>query len=464
MRKALVYLVIIFSISIHARGQIPEEARISTLPENAKSFLQLNIGSDQKVSILQDNAGDKQVSMDLDFRPRAELRNGYQQLPNDTTRASFFINQRVRLGLNYQVEKHFGFRFSIQDLRVWGQQDPRSTTPSTLQVFEAWVEPYLYKNFSIRIGRQKLSFDNQRLFAENDWRISGCTHDAINFRYYDTNISSELALAFNQSSEQIFGTNYSPDGFTNYKFLAVDYFRYRPADKFILSAINASDGYQQKNNTGKINYRFTNGGRIEFENKSFYMTFSGYYQWGKDPSGKSLSAWYMQPEIRYAIPAGITFRAGTEVFSGNSTGSTITTDHSFVPLYGTNHRFNGSLDLITKFPTDIGNAGLVNPYLSIMQNFGKNIELRGDFHSFHSYGTYVKDGTSYKKFLGIENDWTITYKPDNTTKLEGGISYARMSESFEVIKNAGHGSHNKTPLWFYFQVSFKPRLFSVSFN
>lgn len=61
-----------------------------------------------------------------EFRPRAEVRNGYRHLRNDTTRAAFFISQRSRIHFHYQ-RPGLIFHTSIQDVRVWGEDDPRST-------------------------------------------------------------------------------------------------------------------------------------------------------------------------------------------------------------------------------------------------------------------------------------------------------------------------------------------------
>jgi hypothetical protein len=145
---------------------------------------------------------DKKLRIDAEVRPRTEFRNGYQQLRNDTTTAAFFTNQRIRLSANYIFDNRFAMQFSIQDLRVWGQQDPRSTS-ATLQIFEGWVEPYITNKFSVRVGRQRLVYDNQRLFAENDWRLSAAVHDALNFRYNSARLTSTLEQTMLQRDLQI---------------------------------------------------------------------------------------------------------------------------------------------------------------------------------------------------------------------------------------------------------------------
>lgn len=405
---------------------------------------------------------DKKLRIDAEFRPRTEFRNGYQQLRNDTSTNAFFTNQRLRLSANYTFNSRFVMQVSIQDLRVWGQQDPRSTSAS-LQLFEGWAEAYITNKFSIRVGRQRLIYDNQRLFAENDWRLSAAVHDALNFRFYTSKLSSELALAFNQSSERYFGTDYAPSGFSNYKFLAVSYIRYKINDLSSLTGINSTDGYQDKTDPEKINFRYTLGGRFEWEMDGFYSTVSAYYQGGKNNSGKNLSAWYVQPEIRFTSPKNFVARIGAEIFSGNNNGTTNLTDHSFVPLYGVAHRFNGSMDLITKFPTDVAGAGLVNPYLFLIQPLSAKFELRTDFHTFHlQQNYYTINDIKTDRYLGFENDFLITYKPNAVTKVDLGVSYMLPTETFEIVKNSGNSKYNLT--WIYLSLTFRPQLLGINFK
>jgi hypothetical protein len=314
---------------------------------------------------------------------------------------------------------------------------------------------------SARIGRQKLIYDNQRLFAENDWRLGGGVHDALNLRYYAPKISSELALAFNQNAERFYGTDFNP-GFTFYKFLAVNYVRLVPHKNIILTALNSTDGYQDSSNPEKINFRYTLGGRIEFEKGWLYTTFSGYYQGGKNNTGMELSAWYIQPEARITTKSGLIARIGVEVFSGNDNHVSEPTDGSFVPLYGVAHRFNGSMDLIVKFPNDVKGAGLVNPYLFLIQPILKKLEIRSDLHTFYLQQDYYLNEQKIDRYLGFENDWLLTYRPNQITKIDLGVSYMIPTESFEIVKNSGSSQYNLT--WVYLSVTFKPVLFNSNFR
>jgi hypothetical protein len=459
MRFSLITLL--FFLSVIACGQNTNDILNVLIANKTISQEQADSLRAEYAITQQSSVPDKNLRIEFEFRPRAEYRNGYQVLRNDSSVAGGFVNQRSRLSLNYTLNNRFVLQFSIQDLRVWGQQDPRSIG-ATLQAFEAWVEPYINDKLSIRVGRQRLIYDNQRLFAENDWRLSGAVHDALNIRYNSQKISTELALAFNQLSESYFGTNYVPVGYTNYKFLAVYHLRYQFSKNTVVTIINSTDGFQLKDKPESYNVRYTLGGRIEGTIGPLYGTFSGYYQGGENPSGTELSATYFQPEIRYSSPSGTILRLGFEYFSGSGNKTGISTDRSFVPLYGVAHRFNGSMDLITRFPTDVGGAGLVNPYLFIVKAISPKFDFRADFHTFHSQTSYYVDDKAIDRYLGFENDFLLTYKPVNALKIDAGFSYMLPTESFAIIKGAGSADYNLS--WVYVSLTFKPVLFQTKFK
>ncbi len=430
----------------------------------------------------QETPKDKTFTIGAELRTRAEYRNGYRNLipASDTAVPAFFTNQRTRLLFTYEQKNKFILHTSIQDVRVWGQADPRSNNAS-LQVFEAYGEVFFPNpKFSAKLGRQKIALDNQRLFAENDWRVNANSHDAANFKYSGDKLSSELIFAFNQTSsnngqvnqpngEPLFGTTYNP-GFTTYKTLAVHYLKYKISDAFTLTTINAADGYQKPLSREGIYQRYTDGGRLDFEKGKIYVTFSGYYQSGTNSTGTNINAWYLQPEVKYNNPDNLSIRLGAEVFSGNNGEKPSASDHNFVPLYGVAHRFNGNMDFFTTFPGDLNNAGLINPYLFFTKNAGKKVQFRSDFHLFLSENNFVNAVKYNKKtipetinpYLGYENDLGVVFTPKSYIKIDLGFSYAIAKQSMAIIKKGGNADY--TPTWAYVSVTFKPQLFKSIFK
>lgn len=398
------------------------------------------------------------LTLSLEFRPRTEFRNGYRKLRTAENRPAFFTDQRSRLYLDYQ-KKGFIFHTSIQDIRVWGEDDPRSTVGG-LQVFEAYVEPSLTEHLSLRIGRQKVMYDNQRLFAQNDWRQNAGSHDGLRIIYQHNKLDVELFGAFNQEEgahERFFETDFSPD-FKNYKVLLVNFIRYKASDKFTLTAINASDGFQEEDNARETNFRFTSGGRVEYTRQNLYLTLAAYGQYGKTADGRRLAAWYYQPEISYKFLKHWTFRLGAEVFSGDDGRNPEATSHSFDALYGVNHRFLGSMDYFTRFPGDLNNAGLIAPYFFAFYKVNKKLTLRSDYHLFYSQNTLVTEGQIQEQYLGFENDLLLRYTPNAYTSLDLGFSYALPTDGMQAVKQGGNSKLLQT--WSFVMVTFSPELFT----
>ena len=272
-------------------------------------------------------------------------------------------------------------------------------------------------------------------------------------------MKTELAGAFNQDSERIFETDYSPS-FDSYKVLLVHYFRYRLSEDFTLTTINATDGYQDKTNARTTHFRITNGGRVEYEHEDWYLTLAGYYQHGHTSTGKAIEAFYFQPEVRLKANNRAAFWLGAEVFSGDDAGKSDGVSRSFVPLYGSNHRFLGNLDYFISYPGDFNNSGIVNPYFFVLYNLTGKLAFRIDNHLFYSFSDLVVNDLVSPKYLGFENDLSLLYAPNDDTKLSLGFSWMVAQESMEHVKRGGDS--DKIPYWSYLEITFTPELFKWS--
>ena len=120
----------------------------------------------------------QEVNANLQLRPRYEYRNGFKGLMPDTELPTSFVSQRSRLNLNFKQEK-ISAKLTLQNVRTWG--DVKTTTTNDkngIILFEAWGQYQFDENWSTRVGRQVISYDNQRIFGEIDWLQQGQSHDA----------------------------------------------------------------------------------------------------------------------------------------------------------------------------------------------------------------------------------------------------------------------------------------------
>ena len=167
-----------------------------------------------------------QASLMGQIRTRTEYRNGVGTLKPKTSDPAFFTSQRARLTFNYKWTSRVAFQFTVQDVRVWGQ-DASTITPADgakLGVHEAWAEIALankkdssFKNksveyFGVKLGRQELLYDDSRLLGNLDWLQQARRHDAVVFKLLQNGWQIDLGTAFNQNTDAFNynGTYYTP--------------------------------------------------------------------------------------------------------------------------------------------------------------------------------------------------------------------------------------------------------------
>ena len=111
----------------------------------------------------------QQFKISGELRPRFESRHGYKTLASPNQDAANFVSQRTRINLDYTAEKYSVY-FSLQNVRVWGDISTLSKNDKYGIAFhEAWGEYHFNPKFSIKLGRQEIVYDDQRMFGSVGW-------------------------------------------------------------------------------------------------------------------------------------------------------------------------------------------------------------------------------------------------------------------------------------------------------
>jgi hypothetical protein len=290
-----------------------------------------------------------QFTLDGEFRTRSEYRHGFGNLISDAADAGFGTSTRVRLNSSFMTDNYWMY-VSLQDVMVWGEN--RQILPydqnNSFAVFQAWAEIKLGENTSTRVGRQILSYDDQRILGGLDWAQQGRNHDAALIKYKKNDFILDVALAFNQdySNPTGFissGTAYNTTGFFSYKTMQMLYMKHK-WEKLSGSLLLLNNGFQEFDATsgaadGVSNLQ-TLGTHLDYKNGSFGLSANAFLQTGKrqgevDVKGASLFGL----EATYKASSKVGLGLGFESISGAKDDSA-----AFFPLYGTNHKFNGFMD------------------------------------------------------------------------------------------------------------------------
>ncbi|PKV75667.1 alginate export protein [Pontibacter ramchanderi] len=396
-----------------------------------------------------------QLYLTPQVRPRAEWRNGYQTLPTGD-RGAFFVNQRSRLTLDYKQD-NMQTRFSLQDVRVWGDEPHLKDIPSTA-IHEAWGEVALSDKLAIRLGRQELVYNNDRLLGNVDWVQQARSHDGVLLKARWQGLSLDAGGAFNQEKEALFDTRY---GMNNYKALGFLWAQKQLGDRLTVSALHISDGFQRPDTVGGVYFRHTYGLDLSYRQEQVQFNGSLYRQSGEHGSGKRIDAYLAVAEVAYAMQP-FRFTIGTTYLSGMAGNERKV--RSFNTLYATNHKFYGLMDYFINVPTDTRQGGLHNTYLKASFNPVSRYSLSLDYHYFalasNLNATETLPATD-KRYLGSEIDAVLQYKHSDQIQFFVGYSSLFAGQSMGAIKPGNASAYAD---WGWVMVNIQPRILLKAFD
>lgn len=393
-----------------------------------------------------------QFTLDGEFRPRTEYRHGFGDLIADDADAGFGISTRARLNAGYATEA-YKFYLSLQDVMVWGEN--RQILPydqnNSFAVFQAWAEISLGSGFSTKLGRQVISYDDQRIFGGLDWAQQGRNHDAALIKYAKNKFMLDLGLAFNQdySNPAGFvnsGNNYTTTGFFSYKTMQYLYLK-QSWEKFAGSLLLLNNGFQETDGVSNLQ---TLGTHLEYKAGSFGLAGNAFIQTGKRQGEVDVKGAYLLGlDASFKASPKVTFGAGLEIISGNDAGAGET--GAFFPLYGTNHKFNGIMDYFY-----VGNhantVGLFDIHASANFTLSETSSLSVEVLNFSG----EQDLPSGEKSLGTELDLVFTKKFKGYS-LVMGYSHMFAADGMYELKGITEADAASGQNWAWAMLVIKPK-------
>lgn len=409
------------------------------------------------LGLVTGNAFAQEFKTDIQIRPRYEYTNGFGTLLTPTTENTSFIGNRSRINLNYTDGK-LSVKLSLQNISTWG--DASTTTLSSkngVAAFEAYAEYKFAEKWSTKLGRQALSYDNQRIIGGLDWATQGRSFDAALIKYKGEKSQLDLGFALNANSEAKVApaTPYTTDIFKD-----MQYAWYHSNIKklnFSLLAMNVGREFLKTPTEIGLNYFQTFGTYAKYEGKKLVIDYSLYGQTGKI-GNNTVSAWEAAINLGYAFTPKLKATLGYEFLSGKDQGSTSTVVKSFAPLFGTNHAFNGFMDYF--YVGNHANSVGLNDITLKLDFPIKKVNLSIAPHLFSAPNKIVSGGVEQDSYLGTEIDVTAVYKVYKDITLIAGYSQMFASDSMVVLKG-GTGLNDATNNWAYLMININPQVFST---
>lgn len=398
------------------------------------------------LSGLVTQTGYAQLSFQGTYRPRTELRDGYRLMQTDQTKPAFFTSQRTRLGLNYRGDQ-YRFNIAVQDVRTWGDVE-QLKDHANLNVHEAWGAIDFSPDFTLKMGRQELVYDDQRLLGSVNWTQQARSHDAAVMQFNLSGTQFHIGGAYNQDAQNVLGNQYT---LNNYKVLSY-LWGHHNYGMFDISLLALSDGFQVGDQT---NFRYTYGTYLKYGDENWNVTGTAYLQNGDDASRRNIAAYLLAGAAMFKTGI-ISLTVGYDYLSGGSSSDSNPSRKAFNTLYATNHKFYGNMDYFLNVPADTRGGGLQDLYLKSSLPLSDEVGAGIDLHHFslaQEIADPINTGSTLTKGLGSEMDSHISYQFNDDVTLKAGYSVMFSSASLAHIQLK---NDNLTQHWGWIMLSLTP--------
>ncbi len=405
----------------------------------------------------------EELKINIQFRPRAEFRNGLFTPILEGQKPASFVSQRTRLGLNYSKNQNLKLGISTQVVNTWGNDPQVQLTANNISLYEAWAQLYFNKDWNIKLGRQVFSYDDERILGALDWNNAARKHDAGLLGFEKNKFKADLAFAFNQNAEKVTGTFYNDSLSQPYKSMQFLWMKYKFTNSFNLSVLAMNLDMQSRFDSS-VSHLQTVGGNVFYKKGKWNVSATYYYQTGNSPvknlTAVKTNAWLAAAKADYSFSKKFTAGIGSDYLSGRDMNSTSSKITYFNPLYGTGHKFYGFMDY---FYVSSGhkNVGLWDSYINLNFKSTEDLNWQLALHHFNAAARIMDyNGANANANLGNEVDLTFNYKVMDDVKLSGGYSQMFANTSMKYVKNISSNQTMKAVQnWLWLSLNINPEVF-----
>jgi hypothetical protein len=125
---------------------------------------------------------DTTYTLEVQMRPRAEWRDGYNRVNQPGDRGQLFLQQRSRIGLTASFPR-WEVKVGLQEVRSNTEFSPGASAPALLGTYEAWGAWKPTDRTRLIVGRQVVKFDDERVIGGLDWAQTGRFLDAARLNH-----------------------------------------------------------------------------------------------------------------------------------------------------------------------------------------------------------------------------------------------------------------------------------------
>jgi len=396
----------------------------------------------------------------------------------------------------YRVRPHVGYSANGIGFYLEGRHSgsidddrgPRNPEADPMDIHQAYITLGNTKDLplSLKLGRQELSYGEERLVGAFAWNNIGRVFDAAKITLRQENFSVDAFTSMLTVVDQ-HNLNYpNPDDWFSGVYVTTKFVPKNTLDLYFLSRNAGRQSYTAANSLVPLPSPrdiYTAGIRLkslpgQFGNWDYSIEVMG--QWGhfNDPllpaGARSLrhEAYALVCQGGYTFKeAAFTPRIGLEYSAATGDGNPNDGKHgTFENLFPTNHKFYGYMDMVSL-------QNIHNLRATISMNPVKRFKFSLDWHAFwladssdHFYnaagarraatlaptpGTGYGINPNYSSYVGSELDLVATYTLHPAAVVEAGYGhFFRGSYIRQTFSAAGHGSRDADYVYLQFALNF----------
>ena len=416
---------------------------------------------------LKAQQADNQFSLDAQLVTRGELRaGGFKADSLDKYRRTQFVLGKYRVTADYK-RSWLEVKLSPQFAGIWGQGG------ANISLYEGWANMQTKNGLFVKIGRQGLEYDDERIIGNDDWTMTAPTHDVLKLGYDGESHKIHLMAAYNQNADSIdTGISYYAGGLQPYKTMQTLWYHYdTPKKMFGVSLVGMNIGMQSINkmNPDATYYQQLVGTYMAFRPKHWSLEGAFYYQLGKEEHGLPIDAFMgsvkatVRPSENYNIFAGYDYLSGDKFFAVPAEGHLGMVQHDkirgFNAIFGSHHEFYGAMDFFYMKNYYHGfTPGLQNLYIggNVSPVDGLNLNA-----AYHYYAIATELNYLDSKTLGYEIDFSASYAFSKAVSVSAGYTYMHGTETMVILQQIQEVTEQRQLHWGWLMLSVKPTLFST---
>ncbi len=358
---------------------------------------------------------------------------------------------RSRLAASAAVDSNLTVRLELQDARTFGSNAAAGGGSPTLDLRQGYIDirDIAGLPLSVRVGRQARSYGNERLIGRVDWSNTGQSFDGVVARIGGATASLDIlgAAIVRRSNSPAYNRDHIlAGGWGTLGALAPG----TSVQGYFLFDTPYRDSVRQyRKTTGFYSRGFA--GSFDFEIEGGYQ-FGEWRRDGETAQRKTIDAWMggLRGGYTFSDIDSLRIGVGVDRLSGNDPARPAT-HGAFSALYGTHHRFYGSMDYLVDVPGATRGLGLEQLIVQVSFVPLQGMKLGAELHFFGlATDPRIADPAlpaATSKTIGREIDLSAAFQATRALNIAAGFSLFDGDRDRYVLRGL------KTTRWGFLMIS-----------